>query len=475
MDAAPVTRKAHWLLTPHPARSCWRKKHKGQQYYVGKGTSRYSEADYKRALAEWQQIEERLEKEALEARRAFHRRLDDDIDDQAQALWGYRPAADSRAISEAEARRETAEEATVDSSRSLGACIDRFVGHKTTHARTGRLKGGGRVANIRSYLKAFRLCVGEKTPVEKIGEAVTLADFYDHLMEAVEADRIEDNTAADKMQAAKQFIRWAWSLDLCQLPRNIDSKEMVIYRTPGQINPMPLPVLREVVRAATGRLRLLLLLMANCGFVQIDCAELLHKEVNWRAGTITRKRSKRAVGRDKEVPVVTYYLWPSTLELLREQASQDNELVLPNDNGIAAVRSEIGKDGKVSRTDNFRTAYDRLWDRMRKAQEQKIADLTAQQVEDQVLAGVLEIVEGKPQLRKWAAKTIRKASSTAIGNHREFGRFAQYFLGQSPKTVADTHYIRPSEGEFRATLQWLGEHLELDAMAKIGSGDEAPS
>ena len=64
------------------------------------------------------------------------------------------------------------------------------------------------------------------------------------------------------------------------------------------------------------RTKLYLLLMLNAGMYQADVSDLGADEVNWQAGTITRKRSKRwkAVGSMS----VTYKLWPETVELLRE-------------------------------------------------------------------------------------------------------------------------------------------------------------
>jgi hypothetical protein len=83
-------------------------------------------------------------------------------------------------------------------------------------------------------------------------------------------------------------------------------------------------------------------------------------------------------------------------------------------------------DGKLERYDTVQAAYSRLTERV------KIA---------------------KP------LKVFRKTSSSALEEHDVYGRYAQYFLAQSPGTVAERHYVKPSEGQFFAALDWLRKKL----------------
>jgi hypothetical protein len=48
-----------------------------------------------------------------------------------------------------------------------------------------------------------------------------------------------------------------------------------------------------------------------------------------------------------------------------------------------------------------------------------------------------------------------------LGEHSQYKFYAQYFLGQSPPTVADKHYVRPSDREFFEALAWLEGALAL--------------
>jgi hypothetical protein len=51
-------------------------------------------------------------------------------------------------------------------------------------------------------------------------------------------------------------------------------------------------------------------------------------------------------------------------------------------------------------------------------------------------------------------KHLRKTSATALGSQPEFRAYAQYFLGHAPETVADTHYVRPSQEQFDFAIAW---------------------
>ena len=447
-----IEKKDHWELTPWPIRSCWKKKRNGEVYYVGKGTERYTEADYKRALAEWNALAAKLDSQEREqARRWQHLEFQNyGVADLMGSATNLHP--------------QPTPPPQPDTNRTLGNYRARFILHKTTQARTGQ-RSAGRLANLQSYLRQFVDFMGADSDPAQIDSA-RLGDYYAKLLKDVEAGKLESTSASDKFAAAKQFIRWLWSMGATELPRNIDSREMTIARTIGKITPMPLPVLRERARAATGRLKLELLLQANCGMYQGDCAKLLHKELNWRDGTITRKRSKNE--KHENAPTVTYYLWPSTLELLRQHASQDSPHVLVNRNGEAGVRKTVREDGRVVNTDNTASAYVRLQNRLAKEWAKKLAEMKPNEIKAAIEAGEVELDDTKqPVMRHWPLKTIRKAGATLIGNHKEHSRFAEYYLADTPNSVTDRHYVRPSEEQFRECLQWLGQEMAIDTLDKI--------
>jgi hypothetical protein len=164
--------------------------------------------------------------------------------------------------------------------------------------------------------------------------------------------------------------------------------------------------------------------MANAGFTQTDIAELRDDEVDWSGGRIVRKRSKTRDHQD--VPTVDYKLWSSTLELLRQYRS-GGEIVLLTETGNRWAY-EVMLDGKMKSTDNIASNYTHL---KRKLKSKGF--------------------DAKP------LKLIRKTSASLLGSHEVYGRFTSHFLGHSPRSIADKHYVRPDQHLFDEAIGWLGQ------------------
>ena len=56
-------------------------------------------------------------------------------------------------------------------------------------------------------------------------------------------------------------------------------------------------------------------------------------------------------------------------------------------------------------------------------------------------------------------KLLRKTGSSKLAEHPAYKYYAQYYLGHSPKTIADRHYVQPSQVEFDQAIQWLGSQF----------------
>src|SRR5262249_39079581 len=158
--------------------------------------------------------------------------------------------------------------------------------------------------------------------------------------------------------------------------------------------------------------KLALLLMANTGATQEDVSDLKDSEVDWLAGRIIRKRSKTAA--HENVPVVNYRLWPVTFDLLKKYRS-GGERVLLTEQGEPYVRSRLREDGKLSKADGFASNYVHLKKKLKRIM---------------------------PTFNR-PLKELRKLGASLLAAHPEYGRFQSYFLGHSPRTVADRHYVVP--------------------------------
>jgi hypothetical protein len=171
--------------------------------------------------------------------------------------------------------------------------------------------------------------------------------------------------------------------------------------------------------------RLLLLLMLNCGFYPVDIATL--KKSEYQGGRITRKRTKTRNRSDK-VPTVDYLLWSETDALLSKYRSEHPELVLLNQRGRPLWVETEKENGKFHRNSNIRCNFFRL--------------------------------RKKTKIPK-TLKLLRKTSASMLEAHPEYGRYAEYFLGEAPSSVASRHYVRPSEEQFDAALRWLGQQYGI--------------
>lgn len=130
---------------------------------------------------------------------------------------------------------------------------------------------------------------------------------------------------------------------------------------------------QTVYTQAHDRLKLYLLLVANCGFYASDIGSLKKSEIDLKKGTITRQRTKTGDDLDLEkyepssnVPMTTYYLWPETLKLLREQITKGKEpLALLNEDGGPLWKDGVypsghAKAGQYWKINNILSIYSRF-------------------------------------------------------------------------------------------------------------------
>lgn len=160
---------------------------------------------------------------------------------------------------------------------------------------------------------------------------------------------------------------------------------------------------------------------ANHANARIDGMEQDSTQVVWELGRISRKRSKTR-NRSENVPCVDYPLWPRTFALLKQNRSNHRELVLLNYNGTPLWK-EIEKDGKIFRVSNIKCSFFRL--------------------------------QKKTKIKK-SLKLLRKTAASTLEEHEVYGRYAEYFLGEAPSSVASRHYVKPSKEQFDAAVHYLG-------------------
>jgi integrase len=282
-----------------------------------------------------------------------------------------------------------------------------------------------RVANNRTCLGHFLAFLGPDSDVAGI-DADNWDRFYLWLLSSERLTEKGKSWATayrrDVFNVARAFVRWLWEKKVIELPRNIDQKfkagpaaKAVTTWTPDEF--------KAAVQEAPGKLKLAILLMANIGATQQVVADLQDAEVDWLKGRITRKRSKTAG--HENVPTLEYLLWPETFRLLKQYRS-GGELVLLTEGGQPYVRTELRADGRLSKADGFASH----WVHVKK-----------------------RLDFHRP------LKELRKLGATLLASHEVYGRFQAYFLGHSPRTVADRNYVRPPQALFDEAITWLGQQL----------------
>jgi integrase len=277
-----------------------------------------------------------------------------------------------------------------------------------------------RAANVKREIDRFLNWLPANTPLEDAVKPDTLDQFLTY----IKGQAVAAKTKADRIAAVKQFVLWLYHREhIAEIPRLIAARKFSIEVGDSEIAIFEDSEIEAIMKAARGRAKLYVLLALNCGFTQIDIADLKRSEVSFKNGTIRRKRSKTQD--HKTVPVVTYKLWPETLELIREHASDTGERVLLNVNGdpLVSVREA---NGKVNRTDAIAKTMQRLRKNMKRSSP-------------------------------IAFKRFRKTAASKLGSNDRFSRWAGYFLGHAPATTADKHYVRPDQQRFNEAIDWLRE------------------
>jgi len=316
----------------------------------------------------------------------------------------------------------------VEQSCTLQGQIDSYLELQDKRVANGQI-GHSRRETFRSHLATLRDVIGGAFDLGQLS-ADTIARYFDALSNMVAEGALTQTTASDKWGTAKKFIRWLWSREAIEsLPRNLDSPDFKFARRPREIETVSIADLQKVLaRPTTDRSRLYVLLMLNCGFTQVDIANLTKAEIDFTVNTITRKRSKTR--KQATVPTVTYQLWPETAHLLKEQLSEKKDLALVNAAG-APLRSETTVDRKFKKNDNIRSAWHRIC---------------------------------KREKLKFSLTTFRKTSATLLRSQPQFSAIYDYFLGHAPTSVADRHYAAAPQELPHQGITWLREKLQIEQL-----------
>lgn len=426
-----------YLMTWMPPTRRWAKKYKGKMYFVsckqlGCPETKESSAD---AANDWweakvKEIEQAPPTEEDKRVNAFKvwsmvqdwGQLDEESREKlVDSLVGTGQYQKIRAQADAMAAMVKAAPG-----RTIGEQVEEWTRFLRAACQAGQMSEGRYDAYCRN-IGTFVVWAGEQTAIDALEES-KLEGYFTHLSVQVAADKYSATYAHTLLMTCKQFLSRLAERKLIPLPGNIRSRRLRFnHSAPAKIETFTMEEVRQLLASCDGfseRTKLYLLLMLNCGMYQNDIAELRKDEVHWSMGTVTRARSKT---RERKGPVVTYKLWPETLALLKKLRSE-GELVLTTDEGKPLVKYWL-EEGEMRRYDVIQSAWSRLAAKM----------------------GVKKI--------RLAMKHLRKTSASLLGAHPQYKFYANHFLADSPRNVADRHYVTPSDEEFFQALEWLRGQL----------------
>ncbi len=329
----------------------------------------------------------------------------------------------------------------VDAPVTIEGNIARFLTQKRAQVDCSELSPG-RYDALNRHLAALSSFIGESNPVSAITSR-SMTDFRTDLLERKVRGEFRGAYARDRLDTAKQFIRWLWGEEtLAELPRVIEGKSFVITAEAPVIKTLTIAETVALLDADSGQVKLFLLLGLNAGMTQKDISDLKHDEVNWQDGVIRRKRSKTRSF--EKVPEVAYKLWPETFRLLRVFRRPNSSQVLANENGGLLVTTRLRDDGDLQKIDNISPRFSRLCLRVG--------------------------IEGR------TFRSLRKTAATLLRGSEKYNGIEDLFLGHAPRTMSDKHYAGVPHELMASALDWLGQQFGLVAVGKQpASQDRQPA
>ena len=311
------------------------------------------------------------------------------------------------------------------SSGSVGQKADQYIDQKRAQAASGQIKPTTFKA-VMERTKHFRTFAAD-LDAAKISEQ-TCSGYLSHLLQQVGKKELSPRYAKHLLQEMRSFIKWLWAERILNdLPRNLDNLKIKVGAT--DFETYTKEEIKLLVENASDRTKLYILLSLNCGMLPMDIAELHQSETT--GDRIIRQRTKTRHHGDS-VPTVSWKLWNETKRLLQQERSSDKNRVFLNENGSPIYRRELKENGDVGNTNNIAKGFERLVSKLLKS--------------------------GQLKERK-ALMLLRKTAATMLETHENYGRFAQYFLGQAPQSLAEARYAKPSGEQFDRAVKWLGEQF----------------
>ena len=461
----------------------WRKKYMGRVFYfgAGKGNKIKSESAAKAAFKDWKlKVDQELQQER-QAPASYDERLHEYWHNQLGALqdeitqkqntevgrdvwraleilkritpapqtgivqYDADPAleaverliSESRPIEKPKGRRPRGvapwENDKGESPDTIGTLVDAFLVDQRQGAGTETGISAARYDKLRVVMTKFLDFVHADSPITELDNAL-LNGWRSEVTRQVNdssKEGIAPVTGRDMLAITKRLCNWSYNRGyIATLPRCLTARGQDAYTITvkaGEIQTAEISDIAAMLAIASPKARLVILLGLNCGYGPRDISGILKKEIDWKAGTITRARTKTSK-RDKPT-IVCFKLWPETIEAIKANLSTHAELAFTTDTGNPLVNETIGEDGIVKRHD----AVHSIWFRLTKH------------------------AKVKTQL-----KQLRKLGATKI--KEQYPQFVDHYLSHAAGKVSDIHYAATHQAGFHDALAWLRKQVLPSSM-----------
>jgi integrase len=315
-------------------------------------------------------------------------------------------------------KRDSTETTPID--KTIKSVLSRYLAERVTSKVDDGELSLSEYNLTRMASEFFAAFIGADTSIDRIN-----AEMIDRYWRHIRDNGGSVSLKMKRLRFVRRFVRWLATLELIpRIPLNLDDRTHTFKQSHKAIVTVSKEDVHKLFDAATGQLKLHLLLMLNTGMTQGDVSALRQDEVDWTQGRIIRKRTKTKD--HPNVPIVDYKLWPLTFELLRQYREPEGDIVLLTRSKKPWTSQRLLANGKVSKTDSINTNYAKL-------------------------ATSLGI--------KTTLKHFRKTSASLLKTHRDYQTFDVEFLDHAPNTMAAIHYSETPKVLFDEAVLWLGEQL----------------
>jgi hypothetical protein len=230
-----------------------------------------------------------------------------------------------------------------DPGQSVSHWVEKFLEKKKDDLSYGKWK------ECRIHMADLTEHLGAGSDARTI-DAATVDGYVARLKQSDRSKRY----LGERHRFFKEFVHWLVIREvLPHDPKNLRDRVRLQKATPPPKH-WTLEEIQLALKVASERMKTYLLPALNGAWTQVEIATLAESEVDWGTGIVTKGRHKTK-HYERRV-IVSYRLWPVTLEMLRRHRSGQETVLLSK-----RSKTPLWKEGSVDRIgDDFKVLRERM-------------------------------------------------------------------------------------------------------------------